>query len=84
MYRCIVSMPFCTLSHRRGMRRIWNIFWDMLFGCRHSSYSYPRTDPKMLGKPMYVVCWDCKERVPYDWDKMRVVRDHSVYAREKV
>ena len=41
---------------------------DMIFGCWHTSYSFPITN----GKTTYVVCLDCGKEFEYDWAKMKV------------
>jgi hypothetical protein len=54
---------------------------DALFGCIHANYRFPRTlkpvrnSEGVPSKPRtYVVCLDCGQDVPYDWDNMKVMR----------
>lgn len=51
--------------------------FDSLFSCWHRQYGWPRQDDE---GDMYVVCRDCGEHLPYDWDLMKVVKDRSYYA----
>ena len=53
---------------------------DVLFGCRHSNYSFPITvrsrslrnsAARLTGT--YVACLDCGREFPYDWQDMKVV-----------
>ena len=53
---------------------------DILFGCTHSNYSFPRTvkagqrrSPAAAVTGTYVVCVDCCKEFPYDWHAMKVV-----------
>jgi len=53
---------------------------DVLFGCRHSRYSFPRTIRVGARRPpaaaltgTYVACLDCGRELPYDWEEMKVV-----------
>ncbi len=53
---------------------------DVLFGCSHTNYSFPRTAKasQRRGKAAtvtgtYVVCLDCGKELPYDWQEMRIV-----------
>ena len=54
---------------------------DVLFGCRHSRYSFPVTiRGAKARRPQaatltgtYVVCLDCGKEFPYDWQEMKVV-----------
>jgi hypothetical protein len=52
---------------------------DVLFGCRHSHYSFPLTirpgsrrtaSSARIGT--YVVCLDCGREFSYDWQHMRL------------
>jgi hypothetical protein len=52
---------------------------DVLFGCRHSRYSFPVT-MRRTGRPQagsltgtYVACLDCGKEFPYDWQEMKVI-----------
>jgi hypothetical protein len=53
---------------------------DLVFGCRHSHYSFPVTLRGRLRRPQaatltgtYVVCLDCGKEFPYDWQQMKVI-----------
>jgi len=53
--------------------------WDLMFGCRHSRYSFPltiragsrRAAAGRMGT--YVVCLDCGREFNYDWQEMHIV-----------
>jgi hypothetical protein len=52
---------------------------DVMFGCRHSNYSFPITTKLALRRTAaaaitgtYVVCLDCGTELPYDWSEMHV------------
>jgi len=60
---------------------------DVLFGCRHSRFSFPitvrprsRRNSAASLTGTYVACLDCGREFPYDWQEMKVVT--SVEARE--
>ena len=62
-------------------------FFDALFGCWHTHYSFPLTVRPSLRRNRaasltgtYVVCLDCGKELPYDWKKMERVRT-SPFAR---
>ncbi len=53
-------------------------FFNLMFGCIHSNYSFPRTPrgrrpsaANLTG--MYVVCLSCGKEFPYDWREMKVI-----------
>jgi hypothetical protein len=53
---------------------------DILFGCLHTNYSFPRTVKPGQRRPeaaaltgTYVVCLDCGKEFAYDWQQMRMV-----------
>jgi len=53
---------------------------DVVFGCTHSRYSFPRTVRAGARRSAaasvtgtYVVCLDCGREIPYDWHEMRTV-----------
>jgi hypothetical protein len=53
---------------------------DLLFGCSHSNYSFPRTAKSGQRRGVaaaltgtYVVCLDCGKEFPYDWQEMKIV-----------
>ena len=59
---------------------------DLIFGCRHSRYSFPLTirpgsrrnasaSASRMGT--YVVCLDCGREFNYDWQQMRFSRPES-------
>jgi hypothetical protein len=58
--------------------------WDVMFGCRHSRYSFPltiRAGHRAAG-PMgtYVVCLDCGREFNYNWQEMHVVGAQATEA----
>ena len=53
---------------------------DVVFGCRHSHYSFPVTIRGAKRRPQaaaltgtYVACLDCGRELPYDWQEMKVI-----------
>lgn len=49
-------------------------FVDLLLGCAHRHRTFPRTAKEPgTASTTYVVCLDCGKKLPYDWQKMRVV-----------
>jgi hypothetical protein len=49
-------------------------FVEALFSCGHRHLTFPRTAKKQGAvATTYVVCLDCGEEFPYDWQEMRVV-----------
>lgn len=53
---------------------------ELLFGCKHSSYSFPVTVRHAKQRPhaaaltgTYVVCLECGKEFPYDWQEMKVI-----------
>ena len=55
-------------------------FLNALFGCNHKKLSFPitvrgarRRTPAASLTGTYVVCLDCGQEFPYDWNEMRVV-----------
>jgi hypothetical protein len=53
---------------------------DLVFGCRHSRYSFPVTIRGAARRPQagaltgtYVACLDCGKEFPYDWQEMKVI-----------
>jgi hypothetical protein len=61
---------------------------DMLFGCWHKNYSFPRTNtsgqrrsPAAALTGTYVVCLDCGREFPYDWQEMKVVDSRPARAK---
>jgi hypothetical protein len=52
----------------------------MIFSCSHTRYTFPQTvverdsNGKIIGRRgMYVTCLDCLEKLPYDWEKMKIM-----------
>ena len=65
-------------------------FVDVLFGCRHSHYSFPITVRRAKRRPQaaaltgtYVVCLDCGKEFAYDWQEMKVITSPERH-RERV
>jgi hypothetical protein len=57
-----------------------NNMLNILLGCWHSNYSFPRTttpghrrSPAAAVTGTYVVCLDCGKEFPYDWQQMKIV-----------
>ena len=55
-------------------------FLNALFGCGHKKLSFPitvrgvrRRTPAASLTGTYVVCLDCGQEFPYDWNEMKVV-----------
>ena len=51
---------------------------NTLFGCTHKQLSFPitlRNRSTRGPKATYVVCLDCGAELPYDWNRMKVVRN---------
>lgn len=53
---------------------------DVIFGCRHSRFSFPVTVRGAARRPQaamltgtYVACLDCGRELPYDWQEMKVI-----------
>jgi RNA polymerase subunit RPABC4/transcription elongation factor Spt4 len=53
---------------------------DVLFGCKHSRYSFPVTLRRAKRRPQaamltgtYVVCLDCGKEFAYDWQQMKII-----------
>ena len=54
----------------------------LLFGCSHKRHTFPITlrkrnrqssDAEVIANMTYVVCLNCGEEFPYDWQQMKVV-----------
>ena len=63
---------------------------DVLFGCRHSRFSFPVTVRRTMRRPQaavltgtYVACLDCGKEFAYDWEDMKVIRSPQRH-RERV
>jgi len=57
---------------------------DRIFGCSHKRCSFPltvkgaqRRSPAASLTGTYVVCLDCGQEFPYDWNEMKMVRQPS-------
>ena len=55
--------------------------FDLIFGCWHKRCSFPMTVRGKLRRKAaasvtgtYVVCLDCGQEFPYDWNKMKRVK----------
>jgi hypothetical protein len=63
---------------------------EVIFGCRHSRYSFPvtirgagrRTQAASL-TGTYVACLECGKEFPYDWQEMEVITSPQRH-RERV
>lgn len=54
--------------------------FDVIFGCSHKRCSFPitvrgklRRSPAASVTGTYVVCLDCGQEFPYDWNAMKMV-----------
>jgi hypothetical protein len=54
--------------------------YQVLFGCNHRNYCFPRQDQEGTE---YVVCLDCGNEFTYDWERMRAVRRVTDFHRPK-
>jgi hypothetical protein len=59
-------------------------FLDVMFGCSHKQLSFPitvrgtrRRSQAASVTGTYVVCLECGQEFPYDWNEMKVVRRSS-------
>jgi hypothetical protein len=64
---------------------------DKLFGCSHKRCSFPITVRSKLRRSAaasvtgtYVVCLDCGQEFPYDWNTMKLVQAKPGAAGEAV
>ena len=65
--------------------------FDLLFGCSHQRCSFPIT---VKSKPLsnsaasvtgtYIVCLDCGQEFPYDWEEMKMVRSRGAATPEPI
>jgi len=46
---------------------------NLLSGCWHRRITFPRSIPGRSGET-YVVCLECGKEMPYDWQRMRVLK----------
>ncbi len=65
--------------------------FDMVFGCSHKRCSFPitvrgklRRSPAASVTGTYVVCLDCGQEFPYDWNAMKLVESPAPEAVETV
>ncbi len=65
--------------------------FDALFGCSHKHCSFPITVRGKLRQRAaasvtgtYVVCLDCGQEFPYDWNSMKMVRAKPPAGSETV
>lgn len=63
--------------------------FDMVFGCSHKRCSFPitvrgklRRSPAASVTGTYVVCLDCGQEFPYDWNQMKLVDAQPSSAAE--
>ena len=63
---------------------------NAFFGCSHRRTTFPMTPMrksggfatgKLVRNETYVVCLDCGQELPYDWDEMRVGKRVAVSRR---
>ena len=58
-------------------------FVASMFGCAHRHLTFPITTKKPGAvSTTYVVCLDCGEEFPYDWELMKVVTSAKHKQRE--
>lgn len=57
----------------------------MIFFCSHTRYTFPQTSVMRdangriaARRGMFVTCQRCGKRLPYDWQKMRILTDEEV------
>ena len=56
---------------------MFHTFFNALFGCTHQRTTFPLTPGRKAAATSaarlgtYVVCLDCGQEFPYDWDKMK-------------
>jgi len=62
--------------------------FDLLFGCSHKRCSFPFTVRGKLRRSeaasvtgTYVVCLDCGQEFPYDWNEMKMVESKPERAK---
>jgi hypothetical protein len=63
--------------------------FDMVFGCSHKRCSFPitvrgklRRSPAASITGTYVVCLDCGQEFPYDWNQMKLVEADSAKSSD--
>jgi hypothetical protein len=62
---------------------------DLVFGCRHSRYSFPVSVRRAARRPQaaaltgtYVACLDCGKEFPYDWQEMKVITSPEKHKQQ--
>jgi hypothetical protein len=65
--------------------------FDRVFGCSHKRCSFPitvrgklRRSPAASVTGTYVVCLDCGQEFPYDWNAMKLVEPQRVKGSDAV
>ena len=65
--------------------------FDRVFGCSHKHCSFPitvrgklRRSPAASVTGTYVVCLDCGQEFPYDWNQMKLVENFSANGSEAI
>ncbi len=65
--------------------------FDKIFGCSHKRCSFPitvrgklRRSPAASITGTYVVCLDCGQEFPYDWNTMKLIAAKPRAAAEPV
>jgi hypothetical protein len=66
-------------------------FLDVLFGCSHKKLSFPITVRASRSRShasavtgTYVVCLDCGQEFPYDWNEMKIVSSNQSSAAARI
>ena len=66
-------------------------FLDVLFGCSHKKLSFPITVRAARSRSnassvtgTYVVCLECGQEFPYDWNEMKVVSSNKSPAAARL
>jgi hypothetical protein len=77
---------------RDQTRRLWPVgieeelmgILERMFGCSHKRSSFPitvrgklRRSPAASVTGTYVVCLDCGQEFPYDWNQMKFVAEET-------
>ena len=64
---------------------MWDRLFNALFRCKHANLSRPITPVTLPrdGAATYVVCFDCGQRLVYDWKEMRLGRPVGTNAGEQ-
>jgi hypothetical protein len=88
-------MGWFSRSYSVGGYSMFSKLMDVMFGCRHSRYSFPitiragsRRNPTAKRSGTYVACLDCGKEFRYDWLEMKIVGSqvreaaHSLVTKE--